>query len=65
MTSGLAETRRDGFPPRLAGRDQASHGLREPLPGPPSWPGRGYWVAVRAPSRTPAVVPMYMFSMMR
>ena len=43
---------------------EASHGLREPLPG-PVVVGRSYWVAVRARSRTPAVVPTYMSSVMR
>src|ERR1700758_2253000 len=35
------------------------------LPGPLSLSGRGYWVAVRARSSMPAVVPTYMSRVMR
>jgi hypothetical protein len=38
---------------------------REPLAGSSSWPGLCYAVAVRARSRTPAVVPTYMSRVVR
>ena len=46
-------------------KDQASHGLRGPWPGPASWPGGSYSVAAWARSRTLAVVPTYMSRVMR